>query len=225
MSKRFIGIISVCGFLLVLFSFVVWKFSSHKTNKQTEVTDSDFGNSESHANSLFDDPEFSDAPNPEELELAQAEVLWPFALEKKPNRKEEVKEEWRDFAARYPKNFYIPREIKTRMTEAEEKEQLEMLDSFTAMDASISASVSKEKWSDKPSAEEPNATDRPSAKTQKAYFDFKINELESRIQMVEYWMENKQPAGDVKVSAEKDLKLWKKELATLKEVRSQVPNS
>ncbi|MCT8333000.1 hypothetical protein NUH30_04890 [Leptospira sp. 85282-16] len=225
MNKRFIGIISVCGFLLLLFSFVVWKFSSEKSNKQVDVTDSDFGKTESHAKSLFDDPEFADAPNPEELELAQAEVLWPFALEKKPNRKEEIKEEWRDFAAKYPKNFYIPREIKTRMTEVEEKEQLEMLDTFTAMDASFSASISKEKWSDKPSAEEPNSTERPSAKTQRAYFDFKINELESRIQMVEYWMENKHPSGEVKQSAEKDLSLWKKELASLKEVRSQVPNT
>ncbi|TGM58223.1 hypothetical protein [Leptospira vanthielii] len=225
MSKRFIGIISVCGFLLVLFSFVVWKFSSHKTNKQTDVVDSDFGNSESHAKSLFDDPEFAEAPNPEELELAQAEVLWPFALEKKPNRKEEIKEEWREFAAKYPKNFYIPREIRTRMTEAEEKEQLEMLDSFTAMDASFSASISKEKWSDKPSTEEPGAKEKPAAKTQRAYFDFKINELESRIQMVEYWMENKHPAGEVKQSAESDLKTWKRELTTLKEVRNHVPNS
>ncbi|PJZ46082.1 hypothetical protein [Leptospira brenneri] len=225
MNKRFIAIISVCGFLFVLFSFAIWKFSSRKTNHGTEVTDSDFGNSESHAKSLFDDPEFSDAPNPEELELAQAEVLWPFALEKKPNRKEEIKEEWRDFAAKYPKNFYIPREIKTGMTEAEEKEHLEMLDSFTAMDASFSASIAREKWSEKPSSEEPNPSDRPSAKTQRAYFDFKINELESRIQMVEYWIENKHPSGDVKLSAEKDLKLWKTELTALKEVRSQVPNS
>ncbi|TGL90966.1 hypothetical protein EHQ68_06015 [Leptospira congkakensis] len=225
MNKRFIGIISVCGFLLVLFSFVIWKFSAQKTTQQVNVTDSDFGNSESHAKSLFDDPEFADAPNPEELELAQAEVLWPFALEKKPNRKEEIKEEWRDFAAKYPKNFYIPREIKTSMTEAEEKQHMEMLDSFTAMDASFSASIAKEKWSDKPSGEEPKAADRPSAKTQRAYFDFKINELESRIQMVEYWIENKKPSGEVKLSAEKDLKLWKTELTTLREVRSQVPNS
>ncbi|XDD43813.1 hypothetical protein AB3N58_05545 [Leptospira sp. WS60.C2] len=225
MSKRFIGIVSVCGFFLVLFGITIWKFSSEKTKQTAVVSNSDFGSSEKHASSLFDDPEFADAPNPEELELAQAEVLWPFALEKKPNRKEEIKEEWRDFAAKYPNNFYIPREIRAPMTEAQEKEQLEMLDSFTAMDASFSASLSKEKWSDKPSAEEPNASERPSPKTQKAYFDFKINELESRIQMVEYWLENKKPDGDVRGSAEKDLQIWRKELANLKEVRSQVPNS
>lgn len=225
MSKRFIGIISVCSFFLVLFGITIWKFSSSKTKQTTVVSNSDFGSSEKHANSLFDDPEFADAPNPEEMELAQVEVLWPFALEKKPNRKEEIKEEWRDFAAKYPNNFYIPREIRAPMTEKQEKDQLEMLDSFTAMDASFSANVSKEKWSDKPSTEEPNVNERPSAKTQKAYFDFKINELESRIQMVEYWLENKKPTSDVKSSAEKDLQIWKKELATLREVRNQVPNS
>lgn len=225
MSKRFIGIISICGFFLVLFGITIWKFTSEKNKQTTVVSNSDFGSSEKHANSLFDDPEFADAPNPEELELAQAEVLWPFALEKKPNRKEEIKEEWRDFAAKYPNNFYIPREIRAPMTEKQEKEQLEMLDSFTAMDATFSANQSKEKWSDKPSAEEPSTAERPSSNTQKAYFDFKINELESRIQMVEYWLENKKPDSDVKGSAEKDLQIWKKELATLREVRSQVPNS
>ncbi|ABZ93725.1 Hypothetical protein LBF_1201 [Leptospira biflexa serovar Patoc strain 'Patoc 1 (Ames)'] len=225
MSKRFIGIISICGFFLVLFGITIWKFTSEKNKQTTVVSNSDFGSSEKHANSLFDDPEFADAPNPEELELAQAEVLWPFALEKKPNRKEEVKEEWRDFAAKYPNNFYIPREIRAPMTEKQEKEQLEMLDSFTAMDATFSANQSKEKWSDKPSAEEPSTAERPSPNTQKAYFDFKINELESRIQMVEYWLENKKPDSDVKGSAEKDLQIWKKELATLREVRSQVPNT
>ncbi|EOQ87442.1 hypothetical protein LEP1GSC202_2877 [Leptospira yanagawae serovar Saopaulo str. Sao Paulo = ATCC 700523] len=225
MNKRLIGILSVCGFFLVLFCITLWKMSGTKSNENQVVTDTNFGSSEKHANSLFDDPEFADAPNPEELELAQAEVLWPFALEKKPNRKEEIKEEWRDFAAKYPNNFYIPREIRTPLTENQEKEQLEMLDSFTAMDASFSASVSKEKWSDKPSAEEPNVGERPSPKVQKAYFDFKINELESRIQMVEYWLENKKPSGDVKSSAEKDLQLWKKELASLKDVRNQVPNT
>ncbi|MCW7495665.1 hypothetical protein ND860_03950 [Leptospira levettii] len=225
MSKRFIGILSVCSFFLALFVFSIWKFTSDKTKQDTVVSNSDFGSSEKHANSLFDDPEFAEAPNPEELELAQAEVLWPFALEKKPNRKEEIKEEWRDFAAKYPNNFYIPREIRAPLTEKQEKEQLDMLDSFTAMDASFSASQSKEKWADKPSSEEPNAGERPSPKAQKAYFDFKINELESRIQMVEYWLENKKPDSEVKGSAEKDLQVWRKELATLKEVRNQVPNS
>ncbi|TGN17713.1 hypothetical protein EHS15_16190 [Leptospira idonii] len=176
------------------------------------------------AKSLFDDPEFADAPAPEEDELSQAEKLWPFALERQPNRKEKIKEEWRDFAAKYPKNFYIPKEIRPAMTEAEEKEAKENMETFTALEANFASSISKNKWSE-PNGNPPSEPSRPAPAEQKIYFDYKIHELESRIQMIEYWMENNQTAAADKLNAERDLKVWKKELSTLQEVRSQVPKS
>ncbi len=176
------------------------------------------------AKSLFDDPEFAEAPNPDDDELSQAETLWPFALERKPDRKEKVKEEWRDFAAKYPKNFYIPREIRPLQSEAEEKAVIQNLEDFTAVDASIASDLSKNKWAEAGSTpgSEPK---KPEPAKQKAYFDFKIHELESRIQMVEYWMENNLANATDMVNAEKDLKIWRKELTSLEEVRSSVPKS
>lgn len=223
MNKRTKVILTFCAGLLVGMVFLLVNTNS-KTEGQVssmEREESDYHSK--HATTVFDDPEFAEAPTPEDLDLAQAEVLWPFALEKKPNRKEQVKEEWRDFAAKYPKNFYIPREIKQRLSEKEEKEQLDFLDDFTAMDASFSSSVASSKWDLGNPPSEPSS--KPEAAKQKRYFDYKIYELESRIQMVEYWMETKKPSAEVKQNAEKDLKLWRTELSSLKEVRNQVPNT
>ncbi|MDF3819387.1 hypothetical protein P3G55_05730 [Leptospira sp. 96542] len=223
MNKRLIVLLSVCG--LVLVGSIALLFKGQGDTITTNKTKLDMNSSESKriADFIFEEPEFADAPNPEEMELAQAEVLWPFALEKKPNRKEEVKEEWREFAAKHPNNFYIPREMRPKPTEAEEKIQIQTMETFAAMDAMQAASVSKSKWSDAANAKEPNV--RPEPKDQKVYFDYKIHELESRIQMIEYWMENKQPTSATRLSAEKDIQLWKKELTSLKEIRSQVPNT
>ncbi|MCZ8342779.1 MAG: hypothetical protein O9301_07090 [Leptospira sp.] len=223
MNKRIKVILSLSA-VLFLGMILLLVTTNSKTKGQVSSTEKE--ESEYHsklAKTVFDDPEFAEAPSPEELELAQAEVLWPFAQEKKPNRKEQVKEEWRDFAAKYPKNFYIPREIKQRLSEKEEKEQLDLLDDFTAMDASFSSSVASSKWDTGNPPNEPSS--KPEAAKQKRYFDYKIYELESRIQMVEYWMETKKPSAEVKQNAEKDLKLWRTELSSLKEVRNQVPNT
>ncbi|TGN10099.1 hypothetical protein [Leptospira ilyithenensis] len=195
--------------------------NSSKKNLGMDESDPSFETSAKH---LFDDPEFADAPYPEDDELSQAEKLWPFALEKKPDRKEKVKEEWRDFAAKYPKNFYIPKEIRPPRTEAEEQQAQELLEDFTAMDASFASFISKNKWSE-PGNNPPSAgPERPAPAKQRAYFDYKIYELESRIQMIEYWMENQASATE-KVNADKDLKVWRKELSSLQEVRSQVPQT
>lgn len=223
MNKRSKIILGLCGALFFAFIYVLVNLNSKSETPESRVSNTDADFKVPHATHVFDDPEFVEAPSPEELDFAQAEVLWPFALEKKPNRKEQVKEEWREFAAKYPKNFYIPREIKQKLTESEEKEQLDLLDDFTAMDASFSSSVASSKWNEGNPKETPLAKPEPSK--QRRYFDYKIHELESRIQMVEYWMETKQPQADAKQNAEKDLKLWKSELSSLKEVRSQVPNT
>lgn len=223
MNKRTKVILTLCAGLLLGMVFLLVNTNSKTEGQVSSIEKEESDYHSKHATTVFDDPEFAEAPTPEDLDLAQAEVLWPFALEKKPNRKEQVKEEWRDFAAKYPKNFYIPREIKQRLSEKEEKEQLDLLDDFTAMDASFSSSVASSKWDMGNPPNEPSS--KPDAAKQKRYFDYKIYELESRIQMVEYWMETKKPSAEVKQNAEKDLKLWRTELSSLKEVRSQVPNT
>ncbi|MDZ4727514.1 MAG: hypothetical protein SH817_15255 [Leptospira sp.] len=225
MTDRNKWIIGGLGLLALVF-VTFFLFSGGKEEKETKnnnLSDED-RSIRSTAKSLFDDPEFADAPTPEDEELGQAETLWPFALERKPDRKEKVKEEWREFAAKYPKNFYIPREMRPTRTEAEEKAAAQTLDDFTAMDASIAADLSKNKWAEVGST--PGAEPKkPAPEKQRAYFDFKINELQSRIQMVEYWMENNQPNANDKINAQKDISLWKKELSVLEDVRSQVPKS
>ncbi len=225
MSGRNKWILGGLGFIALILTTILL-FTGDRQNGKLDLTNSDDDldrSVRSTAKSLFEDPEFAEAPTPDDDELSQAETLWPSALERKPDQREKVKEEWRDFAAKYPKNFYIPKAMRPVRTEAEEKEAVQMLDDFTAMDASFAADLSKNKWAENSST--PVEPKKPAPEKQKAYFDYKINELESRIQMVEYWMQNNAANANDKVNAEKDIKLWKKELATLQEVRSSVPKS
>ncbi|GBF48671.1 hypothetical protein LPTSP4_01710 [Leptospira ryugenii] len=209
-----------------LFAYLLFDANSEKNGQKFSSKQWEKDSSDSiSANSLFDEPEFSDAPRPDDDELGQAETLWPFALEKKPNRKEQVKEEWREFAAKYPNNFYIPREMRPSLTAEQEKENQVLLEDFTAVDASIAAELSRGKWSEPGSNPSAEPSSRPTASKQKAYFDFKIHELESRIQMIEYWMEKQPSLGAEKATAERDLKLWRQELSSLQEVRNSVPKT
>jgi hypothetical protein len=221
-NKWIFGGLGLIALVLVTF-FLFTGGKSDDASKNANADDDSDRSIRSTAKSLFDDPEFAEAPTPEDDELSQAETLWPMALEKKPDRKEKVKEEWRDFAAKYPKNFYIPREMRPTRTEAEEKAAAQALDDFTSVEASFASDLSKNKWADAGSS--PSEPKRPAPAKQKAYFDYKINELESRIQMIEYWMQNNMADARDKANAEKDLKLWRRELATLEEVRGQVPKS
>jgi len=222
-NKWIFGGLGLAALVLVTF-FLFTSGKENQSSNNAKVDEDSERSIRSTAKSLFDDPEFAEAPTPDDDELSQAESLWPMALERKPDNREKVKEEWRDFAAKYPKNFYIPKAMRPARTEAEEKAAVQALDDFTAMDASIASDLSKNKWADAGST--PGAEPkRPAPAKQKAYFDFKINELESRIQMVEYWMQNNGVNASDKANAEKDIKLWKKEIATLEEVRNQVPKS
>ena len=57
------------------------------------------------------------------------------------------------------------------------------------------------------------------------YFDYKIQEIESRIELLEYTMEKSRLSSIDESTAKNDIALLKKELASLKDVKAQVPNS
>ena len=52
-----------------------------------------------------------------------------------------------------------------------------------------------------------------------------MRELESRIQLIEYSIENSGITGDKLSIARKDMTSWKKELSELQEVEKKIPNS
>ena len=60
---------------------------------------------------------------------------------------------------------------------------------------------------------------------QRIYIGFKTRELESRIQLIEYSIENSGINGDQLTIARKDISDWKKELSQLQDVERRIPNS
>lgn len=170
---------------------------------------------------------FPEAPRPEEDVRAEVERLWAHALEPKdPKRKERVQKEWQDFAQKYPKNIYIPNEIRGPLTEAEEKEIIETLDSFTSMEAKFASYIASNKYAT-PGTEAPDRISEKDAdpKEMSKYFEYKVRELESRIELLEYTMEKARLSSVDEAIAKKDIDELKKQLVNLKEMQAQVPRS
>lgn len=168
---------------------------------------------------------FPDAPLPESDE--EVARLWPHVLEPKdPNLKEKVRKEWEDFAKRYPDNIYIPREILGKeLSKEEEKEILETLDSFTSIDSKFAAYTSASKWAAPGTEPPPGPISEKDANPQEMarYFNYKIREIESRIQLLEYTMEKARLSSIEENIAKSDIQKLKQELANLKEVQAQIP--
>ncbi|WP_078129082.1 hypothetical protein [Leptospira alexanderi] len=176
------------------------------------------------------DPYYPDLPHPfnEDPELeVQAKKLWPEAFRPKmtPEEKEEIQREWTDFIARYPKNLYIPAELRPPLTEAEEKELRERLDTFTDVESRNVSTRFLEKYSEPGKEPELSSESNVTPKEQLVYINYKIEELESRIQLIEYTIEQEKLDSNQIEIAKQDLKDWKDELSELKQVQSQIPRS
>lgn len=176
------------------------------------------------------DPYFPDAPHPfnEDPDLeVQAKKLWPeaFRPKKTPEEKEQIRKEWADFIARYPKNLYIPSEFRPILTEAEKKEARERLDTVADLETKDAIARSLGKYEEP--GREPKAPSESSVdpKEQLVYVNYKIEELESRIQLIEYTIQEERLELEQMETANQDLVVWKKELSDLKQVRKQIPDS
>ncbi|EMJ37364.1 hypothetical protein LEP1GSC079_2887 [Leptospira interrogans str. FPW1039] len=176
------------------------------------------------------DPYYPDAPHPfnEDPDLeVQAKKLWPeaFRPKKTPEEKEQIRKEWADFIARYPKNLYIPSEFRPPLTETEEKKARERLDTFTDIETKNAIIYSLAKYAEPGKApEEPSSQPNVDPKEQRTYFQYRIEELESRIQLIEYTIQEGRLDPDQAETAYQDLGDWKKELSELKQVQNQIPD-
>lgn len=166
---------------------------------------------------------------------AQSEVdrLWPHVRKGEPSEAEraKVRVEWVNFSVKYPGNIYIPNAFKPPMTAAEEKAVRQQLDDTTALVAKQAAQKHLDRFAQPSSGSPAEVTEqqaRDSGTTpeqQRNYFNYKIKELESRIQLVEFYLTSDDLGASKKTAAKKELLVWKKELEELMRTRAQVPNS
>jgi hypothetical protein len=213
--------------IAILLAIIIFKNKDEIKESVSSVTEEseEAKNSRSGFDSGF--MNFPEAPKPDEdVLVSQAEKLWPHALEPRdPHRRERVRKEWQDFAKVYPKNIYIPNEIRGTLTAAEEKSAIETLDAYTSIDAKFASMNAASKYAN-PGTEPPAPNQKDvSAKEMTQYFDYKIQEIESRIELLEYTMEKARLSSIDESTAKNDIASLKKELANLKDVKAQVPNS
>lgn len=225
MNKKFLIIGGVALAILALVILFKPSTGKKKTTQSNNAQESDTVSSSSGFSN------FSDAPSPssENSSLeAEAEKLWPH-LAKQDNsakKKEKVREEWSAFASKYPKNFYIPAEMKAPMTEAEMAEKRKEVDIVSKIESKIAVAEVSAKKSE-PGSTPPKAPSKPDVtpEEQRIYIGFKTKELESRIQLIEYSIDNSGISGDQLTTARRDIAGWKKELTDLQDVEKKIPNT
>jgi hypothetical protein len=213
----FLAVVGVAGFLF-------WNQSSNNTNVSAQNGDLLDGTSSDPRVDMESD--YADAAFPSDDDNDQAERLWPHAF-KTPDigLKERVAEEWKQFSAKYPNNIYIPSMFRSKpMTKEEEASALETLDSVTSQEASLASFISNNRYA---TGEPPEGRKEKDAnpKEQAKYFDYKIRELQSRIQLIENFLESGDADASQRSIAQEDLKSWKEELKKYQEVSKKVPTT
>jgi len=221
-------LLAIIGLLVLLSIIFLLPEKTRKKYTKTGSEESDFSifsSSQGYADTIY--PE---APLPfvEEPSLEEEAIqLWPTAIRsvKDEKHKEKVREEWKDFASRYPSNIYILNEYKPALSKKEEEKAIANLETFTEVESFYARVIASSKYAE--TGVEPKTSNEPkiSPAFQKLFFDYKIQELESRIQLMEYAKENKALSSEQETMAEKEIREWKKEIEKLKEVAKTVPNT
>ncbi len=167
---------------------------------------------------------YLDAPKPD-MDPEEVLKLWPDLQNPPKYDPDEVERQWIDFARKYPNNFYIPTKY-LNLTEEQLQERQKQLEIFTDLEARIASLKAKYKNVDT-SVEGPDTPKEPtvSPEDQRQYFKYKIHELQSRIELVEYWLENQKDGLDPQQIeiANQDLSQWKKELEEYKNLLKNIP--
>lgn len=172
---------------------------------------------------------YPEAPSPftEDAKLEdEAVFLWPTALQsvKDEKHKEKVREEWKVFASLYPNNIYLLKDYKPALTKEQEEKIIAEMNTFTEVETFFARNVASNKYA--AVGVEPQTSNTPGVtpQAQRVYFDYKIRELESRIQLIEFAKQNKGLTSEQEAMAEKEIAIWKKEIEQLKEVAKTIPN-
>jgi len=226
MDKKWLFIIGG-GILVLLLVFFLKPGNEEKKQQAKQKEGEDFRIARDFSG--YSDTTYPDAPSPFVNVEAEEEAqnLWPTAIKsvKDDAHREKVKEEWRDFVTKYPKNIYVLNEYRPPLTEKEAADRRILLDLVVGVDTYFSREVSRGKYAE--GGKDPVVPKEASVTPdqQKAFFDYKIREIESRIELIQYAREQKALNTDQERIADRDIANWKKELEDLQKVAKTVPNT
>ncbi|MCB1310020.1 MAG: hypothetical protein KDK30_17655 [Leptospiraceae bacterium] len=154
----------------------------------------------------------------------QVQNLWPDVFEPGPDR-EAVRRQWQEFARDYPDNIYIPSQYLPELSESEINERRQVLDAVGDVHTEIANRRARARKEGEPGTPGPDApAESPvSPETQRRYFQYRIRELQSRIELVEYALARDQLDPDQIPAAEAELEDWRREMAELEAVAAEIP--
>jgi hypothetical protein len=168
---------------------------------------------------------YLDVPKPN-LDPEEVFKLWPDLQNPQRVNKEEIEKQWIEFARKYPNNFYIPTKY-LNLTEEQLQQRQKELETFTYLESKYASIKSKLNKEAQPGVDGPEAIKEinPEPEEQRTYFQYKVKELQSRIELIEYWLENEGANlnSQQKELAEQDLQQWKKELNEYNKLLKEIP--
>ncbi len=157
----------------------------------------------------------------------QAMHLWPHLREGAPSAEPsaQVQAQWSRLAQQHPDNIYLPAQYQAGLTPQQALAARARLDDTTAVATRLAAQQHAQRYA--PVGQEPPAAPPiPSdSAPQREYFDYKIRELESRLQLLAFYLDSGQPSAAKRAIARKDMEQWNKELESLRLARAAVPAS
>ena len=170
---------------------------------------------------------YLDVPKPN-LDPEEVFKLWPDLQNPQRFNKEEIEKQWIEFARKYPNNFYIPTKY-LNLTEEQLQQRQKELETFTYLESKYASIKSKLNKEAQPGVNGPEAIKEinPEPEEQRTYFQYKVKELQSRIELIEYWLENEGANlnSQQKELAEQDLQQWKKELNEYNKLLKEIPSN
>lgn len=153
--------------------------------------------------------------------------LWPHLRQPELTREQQaaIQAQWHRFAQQHPDNLYLPAAMQASLTPEQALAARQRLDNTTAVAARQAAQSHAQKYVE-PGQMPPPAPAAPAdAAMQRDFFDYKIRELESRLQLVNFYLANGQPSADKRAAANKDIQQWTRELESLRQARATLPSS
>lgn len=238
MNKQRVMAVGAAVVLVAVLAWLFWDTPTQKAQNQGEpqpAATALVGSPGSFFGATVELPQRSIAEVAKIEADAQSEVdrLWPHVRKGEPTEAEraKIRVEWVHFSVKHPGNIYIPNEFKPPTNAAEEKAVRQQLDDTTALVAKQAAQKHRDRFA-QPSSDGPAEVTEQQARDsgitpeqQRNFFNYKIKELESRIQLVEFYLNSDDLGASKKTAAKKELTVWKKELDELMRTRAQVPNS
>lgn len=160
-------------------------------------------------------PAFEELPDPAaDLETAeQIERLWPDLKQKEPDEME-VRRNWQEFSKRFPDNLYLPDEYLPAGTEEDVKRTRKQVRAYMKVVGQMKNA--RRQFSDlQPGQNPPETQAGYSPEEQKLYFEYRLKELRSKIELVEFSREKGALSAYELKEANQRVAEWRKEIQEL----------